>query len=118
MWSHCCSGLQARAGAYIASQTIKKLTDINPYLLGTMARGAANCSFWEQLLAQQRRIYKLQNKERISVAAASKPLTTPVYQCKGMRLPTGTTIMAGISDPLSSTTWTVKEAGSQGPPSL
>jgi len=30
--------------------------EINPYLLGTMAGGAADCSFWERLLAKQCRL--------------------------------------------------------------
>merc|ERR1719327_608718 len=34
-------------GAYIASQTVKKVIEINPFLLGTMAGGAADCAFWE-----------------------------------------------------------------------
>eukprot|EP00064_Thunnus_orientalis_P006675 superscaffoldBa00000708_g6693 len=58
---------RATAGSYIASQTVKKVIEINPYLLGTMAGGAADCSFWERLLARQCRIYELRNKERISV---------------------------------------------------
>ena len=34
-----------------ASQTVKKVIEINPYLLGTMAGGAADCAFWERRLA-------------------------------------------------------------------
>ena len=41
---------------YAASQTVKKVIEINPYLLGTMAGGAADCSFWERLLAKQCRL--------------------------------------------------------------
>ncbi|XP_030068931.1 proteasome subunit beta type-5 [Microcaecilia unicolor] len=83
---------RATAGCYIASQTVKKVIEINPYLLGTMAGGAADCSFWERLLARQCRIYELRNKERISVAAASKLLANMVYQYKGMGLSMGTMI--------------------------
>ncbi|XP_029437131.1 proteasome subunit beta type-5 [Rhinatrema bivittatum] len=83
---------RATAGNYIASQTVKKVIEINPYLLGTMAGGAADCSFWERLLARQCRIYELRNKERISVAAASKLLANMVYQYKGMGLSMGTMI--------------------------
>lgn len=52
---------RATAGQWIASQTVKKVIEINPYLLGTMAGGAADCSFWERVLAQQCRYlsYKL-----------------------------------------------------------
>lgn len=35
-----------------ASQTVKKVIEINPYLLGTMAGGAADCSYWERVLAK------------------------------------------------------------------
>ena len=35
---------RASAGAYIASQTVKKVIEINPFLLGTMAGGAADCA--------------------------------------------------------------------------
>jgi len=83
---------RATAGSYIASQTVKKVIEINPYLLGTMAGGAADCSFWERLLAKQCRIYQLRNRERISVAAASKILSNMVYQYKGMGLSMGTMI--------------------------
>ncbi|XP_064424025.1 proteasome subunit beta type-5-like [Latimeria chalumnae] len=79
-------------GSYIDSQTVKKVIEINPYLLGTMVGGAADCSFWERLLARQCCIYELRNNERISVAAASKLLAHMVYQYKGMGLSKGTMI--------------------------
>ena len=53
---------------------MKKVIEINPFLLGTMAGGAADCQFWERDLGRQCRLYELRNKERISVAAASKLL--------------------------------------------
>ncbi|CAI9715578.1 proteasome subunit beta type-5-like [Octopus vulgaris] len=83
---------RATAGAYIASQTVKKVIEINPYLLGTMAGGAADCAYWERVLARQCRIYELRNKERISVAAASKLLANILYNYKGMGLSLGTMI--------------------------
>ncbi|CAD5111167.1 DgyrCDS503 [Dimorphilus gyrociliatus] len=84
---------RASAGSYIASQTVKKVIEINPYLLGTMAGGAADCAFWERMLAKQCRIYELRNKERISVSAASKLLANMVYNYKGMGLSMGTMIV-------------------------
>jgi len=83
---------RATAGNYIASQTVKKVIEINPYLLGTMAGGAADCSFWERVLSKNCRVYELRNKERISVAAASKLLANMVYEYKGMGLSMGTMI--------------------------
>ena len=44
---------RATAGSWIASQTVKKVIEINPYLLGTMAGGAADCAFWERQLAYE-----------------------------------------------------------------
>ena len=38
---------------FLASQTVKKVIEINPYLLGTMAGGAADCSYWERQLAYE-----------------------------------------------------------------
>lgn len=83
---------RATAGSYISSQTVKKVIEINPFLLGTMAGGAADCSFWERMLARQCRVYELRNKERISVAAASKLLANMVYQYKGMGLSMATMV--------------------------
>jgi 20S proteasome subunit beta 5 len=83
---------RASAGQYIASATVKKVIEINPFLLGTMAGGAADCSFWERNLGMECRLYELRNKERISVAAASKLLQNMVYQYKGYGLSMGTMI--------------------------
>ncbi|KAJ3028129.1 UNVERIFIED_CONTAM: Proteasome subunit beta type-8 [Siphonaria sp. JEL0065] len=83
---------RATGGSYIASQTVKKVIEINPYLLGTMAGGAADCSYWERELGRRCRIYELNNKERISVAAASKLLSNMVYAYKGMGLSMGTMV--------------------------
>lgn len=105
---------------HIASGTVKKVIEINPYLLGTMAGGAADCQYWyvfsqiyqtwlhlslepdldltpepknrETYLGMQCRLHELRNKERISVAAASKILSNIVYQYKGMGLSMGTMI--------------------------
>ena len=44
-----------------------------------MAGGAADCQFWERDLGRQCRLFELRNKERISVAAASKLLANTMY---------------------------------------
>ncbi|XP_069735309.1 proteasome subunit beta type-5 [Phaenicophaeus curvirostris] len=83
---------RATAGSFIASQSVQKVIEINGSLLGTMAGGAADCGYWQRLLARQCRVYQLRNKEPISVAAASKLLANMVYQYKGMGLSMGTMI--------------------------
>jgi len=83
---------RATAGGYIASQTVKKVIEINKFLLGTMAGGAADCQFWERVLAKECRLYELRNKKRISTRAASKLLANMVYQYKGRGLSMGTMV--------------------------
>lgn len=65
---------------------MKKVIEINPYLLGTMAGGAADCQYWETYLGMHCRLHELRNHERISVSAASKYLSNLVYSYKGMGL--------------------------------
>merc|ERR1712164_138722 len=83
---------RASMGNYISSQTVKKVIEINPYLLGTMAGGAADCAFWERHLGKEARIYELRNKERMSVAAASKLLSNILYSYQGYGLSVGTMV--------------------------
>ena len=71
---------------------MKKVIEINPFLLGTMAGGAADCSFWERNLSRVCRIYELQNKKRITVSAASKLLSNMVLNYKGRGLSMGTMV--------------------------
>jgi hypothetical protein len=47
---------------------------------------AADCQYWETYLGIQCRLHELRNRERISVAAASKYLSNLVYSYKGMGL--------------------------------
>merc|ERR1719430_2996184 len=54
-----------------------------------MAGGAADCTYWERVLSKQCRLYELRNRERISVAAASKLLSNMAYNYKGMGLSMG-----------------------------
>lgn len=79
-------------GSYIASGTVKKIIEINPYLLGTMAGGAADCMFWERTLGMQCRVYELRNRKRISVAGASKILANTLNSYRGMGLSMGVMI--------------------------
>lgn len=86
-WKHTTSEKEKYWPVFVlGSQTVKKVIEINPYLLGTMAGGAADCSYWERELGRRCRLHELRNKERISVAAASKLLANMVYAYKGMGL--------------------------------
>jgi 20S proteasome subunit beta 5 len=83
---------RASMGSYIGSQTVKKVIEINEFLLGTMAGGAADCSFWERHLTRLCRLHELREKERISVAAASKILANIFYSYRGRGLSCGTMV--------------------------
>jgi 20S proteasome subunit beta 5 len=87
-----CVDSRASMGSYIGSGTVKKVIEINPFLLGTMAGGAADCMFWERYLGMECALYKLQNGERISVQAASKKLSNIVSSYRGYGLSMGTMI--------------------------
>eukprot|EP00669_Euglena_mutabilis_P011204 TRINITY_DN5869_c0_g1_i1.p1 TRINITY_DN5869_c0_g1~~TRINITY_DN5869_c0_g1_i1.p1 ORF type:complete len:270 (-),score=78.72 TRINITY_DN5869_c0_g1_i1:216-1001(-) len=79
-------------GSYVASSTVQKVIEINDSLLGTMAGGAADCQFWERVLGRECRLWELRNKERITVAAASKILGNITYGYKGQGLSMGTMV--------------------------
>ncbi|XP_010912828.2 proteasome subunit beta type-5 [Elaeis guineensis] len=79
-------------GGYVASQNVKKIVEINPHMIATVAGGAADCIFWHRNLGVKCRLYELENKRRISVAGASKLLTNMLYSYLGMELSVGTMI--------------------------
>jgi len=83
---------RASMGNYISSQTVKKVIEINPYLLGTMAGGAADCSYWQRYLGKEARMFELRNKERMSVAAASKLFSNILYGYQGYGLSVGSMV--------------------------
>lgn len=80
---------RATGGQFIGSQLMKKVVEINDYMLGTLAGGAADCVYWDRVLAKECRLYELRNKERISVAAASKIIANISHSYKGMGLSMG-----------------------------
>jgi len=83
---------RSTSGSYIASGSVKKVIEINPYLLGTMAGGAADCQYWLGVLGMDCRMHELRNKERISVTAASKLLVNIIRQYRGYGLSIGSMI--------------------------
>jgi 20S proteasome subunit beta 5 len=65
---------------------VKKVIEINRYLLGTMAGGAADCQFWQRNLGRQCRLFELNHGKRITVRAASKLLANTMFSYRGMGL--------------------------------
>ena len=83
---------RASMGQFISSETVRKVIEINDFLLGTMAGGAADCQFWENYLNMECRLYELANGERISVSGASKILNNILYSYRGRGLSMGVMI--------------------------
>lgn len=85
-------------GALISSHTVRKVIEINDFLLGTMAGGAADCQFWERDLTRQCRLFQLRNNERITVAGASKLLASIFWNYRGYGLSCGTMVAGSDED--------------------
>ncbi|EKX74007.1 proteasome beta 5 subunit, putative [Theileria equi strain WA] len=83
---------RASMGSIISTQNVSKVIEINSYLLGTMAGGAADCSYWERHLAKLCRLHELRNQSRISVGAASQLLANIFFYFRGYGLSAGTMI--------------------------
>ena len=83
---------RASMGSYIASKTVRKVTEINSYLLGTIAGGASDCQFWERQLGFWCKLYELRHGTRVPVTAASEVLCSWVSQYRGRGLSMGTMI--------------------------
>ena len=83
---------RASMGSFIGSQKVRKVIEINDYLLGTMAGGAADCMYWERRLAMWCKLYELRNGERVPVSAASQMLCNMVKQYRGYGLSMGTMV--------------------------
>ena len=62
---------RATQGPFISSNQVRKVIQINDFLLGTMAGGAADCQYWEGYVAMLCRIFELRNGFPCSVAMAS-----------------------------------------------
>jgi len=88
---------RATMGSFVGSENVRKVIEISPFLLGTMAGGAADCQFWQRVVGKECRLYELRNGERPSVAAASRILANILYQYRGYGLSMGT-MLAGFDN--------------------
>jgi 20S proteasome subunit beta 5 len=89
---------RASLGSFVGSKTVQKVLPINSHMLGTMAGGAADCSFWIRKLKTQAMLHELVHGRRMSVARASRLLSNALYEQRGLKLSVGTMIL-GFDDP-------------------
>ncbi|XP_001360388.3 proteasome subunit beta type-5 [Drosophila pseudoobscura] len=92
-----CADSRATSGQYIGSQTMKKIVELNDYMLGTLAGGAADCVYWDRVLARDSRLHELRFKRRLSVDAAARMIVNISAEYKGMGLVMGM-MLAGYDD--------------------
>jgi len=83
---------RASMGSFVGSGTVKKVIEINSQLLGTMAGGAADCSFWERHLTKLCRMHELRNKRKMAVGAAANVLANIFFHYRGQGLSCGTMV--------------------------
>jgi len=84
---------RASIGNFIGSPGVKKIIEINRYLLGTMAGGAADCFFWERNLGSLCNLYETKNNSKVSVSGASKMLINSIFKYKNSGISMGTMII-------------------------
>jgi len=95
---------RASMGSFVGSRTTKKVLPVNSHMIGTMAGGAADCSYWIRLLSLEAEYHELEHGERMSVARASRLLANVLYEYRAANLSIGTMIMgyderAGVAKP-------------------
>eukprot|EP00754_Rhynchopus_humris_P041099 Rhum_TRINITY_DN244_c0_g1::Rhum_TRINITY_DN244_c0_g1_i1::g.899::m.899/K02737/PSMB5; 20S proteasome subunit beta 5 len=89
----CAVDSRASQGSYVASSETMKVLPVNPYIVGTMAGGAADCQYWLNVLWQECRMWELRNKQKVTVQIASKMLADITYQYKRYGLSIGSMVM-------------------------
>lgn len=92
---------RATGGQYIGSQSVRKVVEINDLLLGTLAGGAADCTYWYRVLTMECRLYELRNKKKISLAAATKIMNNIIYSYKNSGLSMGMILAGGDTKQVS-----------------
>lgn len=84
---------RASIGNFVGSKTTQKVLPINSRMLGTMAGGAADCSFWIRKLQAESRRYEISEGTDISVSKVSRMLADYLYANRHLDLSVGTMIM-------------------------
>nr|WCZ58430.1 proteasome subunit beta type-5 [Paratrimastix eleionoma] len=90
---------RASAASYIASQTTHKVLEVCPYMLATMAGGAADCQYWHRVLQKEVRLFEFRNRRKMSIAGASQTFSNIMFSYKGMGLSVGSMIAGWDSEP-------------------
>lgn len=95
-----CADSRSTLGSYINSQDVKKIIELDKYILATAAGGAADCMYWDRVLTIECRLYRLQTNQSMSVTGASRLISNIANSFRGMGLSMGM-MLAGydLDDP-------------------
>ena len=83
---------KASVGAYVGSRTVQKVIPISPYILATMAGGAADCAYWIKRIARQVEIIEYEYMTKLNVYSIAKLLAKSLRDYRGMELSVGTMV--------------------------
>lgn len=103
---------RASIGNFVGSKTTQKVLPITDHILGTMAGGAADCSFWIRRLQAESRHYELTNGNSVTVARLARVLADYLYENRGFELSVGTMIM-GFDEEQGASIYYVDNTGSR-----
>eukprot|EP00903_Cladosiphon_okamuranus_P013756 g12805.t1 len=84
---------RASMGSFVGSRTTQKVIPVSEHILGTMAGGAADCTFWLRYLGMQAKIFQDRNGSPMPVATAARVLADALLGQRGRGLSVGTMIM-------------------------
>ena len=88
---------RASLGSFVGSKTTRKVLPIHTTCMGTMAGGAADCSFWIRKMRAEANLFELTEGYRMPVASVSRMLAHALYSNRGLGLSVGTMIV-GFDD--------------------
>lgn len=88
---------RATMGNFISSETVRKVIEISPRKLATIAGGAADCQYWEAWLSQEVRMFELRHGKEPSTAAASRMMVNLINHYKRYGLSMGL-MLSGVDE--------------------
>ncbi|CAM9348294.1 unnamed protein product [Choristocarpus tenellus] len=84
---------RASMGSFVGSRTTMKVIPVSDHILGTMAGGAADCTFWLRYLGMQAKIFETKNGRPMAVRTAARVLANTLHGQRGRGLSVGTMVM-------------------------
>ncbi|EDW39758.1 GL14524 [Drosophila persimilis] len=91
-----CADSRSSSGINVTTQTMDKIVPVSSQIVGTLAGGSADCTYWYRVLARESRLHELRYKRPMSVDAAAKMICHVSEMHRGTGLNMGM-LLAGYS---------------------